>query len=93
MEITAVITCNSAGFMANSQSLLLLVNAQTVAMITVDRATECWRSVPATNNLSWTSSMEQDLTIEELWILIRHYERLIQVLLQQLDETNEHTSD
>lgn len=30
--------------------------------------------------------MNENLTTEELWILVRHYERLIQLLLEQLEK-------
>jgi hypothetical protein len=34
------------------------------------------------------------MTTEELWILVRHYERLIAVLLKQIEEAeNEHPTN
>jgi len=29
---------------------------------------------------------EQEFSTEELWLLVRHYERLIQLLLEQLEK-------
>jgi len=31
---------------------------------------------------------EQELSTEELWLLVRDYERLIQLLLKQLEKTH-----
>ncbi len=33
--------------------------------------------------------MNEQLSTEELWLLVHHYERLIQLLLQELEQANE----
>lgn len=32
--------------------------------------------------------MNENLTTEELWMLVLHYERLIQLLLEELEKAN-----
>lgn len=39
------------------------------------------------------TKMNEQFSTEELWLLVRHYERLIQLLLEQLEKASDHAAN